>query len=246
MPLTALTCLVAAFSISGVPGFNGFASKWSLYVATILGSQEAAYLALFGIVAILTSALTLIAVMKLFGMAFLSRSSRLVRERAAGRSLEIPASMQLPQLVLAGLCLLLGLVPALALAVLSAGLGHSAQGLASLLAGASPSAVAAGPLGGLAVGDGRALLAPGLFAGLIAALMLVARVISRLGGAERRAAPSWLCGYADETEATRYRAHGMYGEIKRYFSWVGGVRVPSGSGDQAPGGVAGGQVGKVS
>jgi hydrogenase-4 component B len=32
MPLTALTALVASFSISGVPLFNGFASKWSIYV----------------------------------------------------------------------------------------------------------------------------------------------------------------------------------------------------------------------
>jgi hypothetical protein len=169
-----------------------------------------------------------------------------VRERAAERSLEIPPSMQLPQLLLAGLCLLLGLVPALAFAILSAVLGHSAHGLASLLVGAWHSAAATAPLGGLAAGEGHALLAPLVFAGLIVALILVALAISRLGGAERRAAPSWLCGYADESEETRYRAQGMYGEIKRYFGWVGGVRVPGKRSSQAPGGVAQGEVGKVS
>ena len=39
MPITAITALIAAFSISGVPLFNGFASKWSLYSVTILGSS---------------------------------------------------------------------------------------------------------------------------------------------------------------------------------------------------------------
>ena len=37
MPLTAVTAFVASFSISGVPLFNGFASKWSIYVAAIQG-----------------------------------------------------------------------------------------------------------------------------------------------------------------------------------------------------------------
>ncbi len=38
MPLTAVTALVASFSISGVPLFNGFVSKWSIYVAAVQGS----------------------------------------------------------------------------------------------------------------------------------------------------------------------------------------------------------------
>ncbi len=45
MPLTAITALVASFSISGVPLFNGFVSKWSIYVAAVQGSGSAKYLA---------------------------------------------------------------------------------------------------------------------------------------------------------------------------------------------------------
>jgi hydrogenase-4 component B len=48
MPFTAVTTLIASFSIAGVPFFNGFASKWSIYVSTILGSEHARYLAVFG------------------------------------------------------------------------------------------------------------------------------------------------------------------------------------------------------
>jgi hypothetical protein len=41
--------------------------------------------------------------------------------------------------------------------------------------------------------------------------------------APRRAAVPWLCGYAREAECNRYVAHGYYGEIKRYFRWLGGA-----------------------
>ena len=44
MPVTAIMTLIASFSIAGVPLFNGFASKWSIYVSTILGSSNAKYL----------------------------------------------------------------------------------------------------------------------------------------------------------------------------------------------------------
>ena len=33
----------------------------------------------------------------------------------------------------------------------------------------------------------------------------------------------WLCGYAREADCHRYSAHNFYGEIKRYFRWLGGA-----------------------
>ena len=83
MPLTAATALVASLSISGVPLFNGFASKWTIYVATVQGSGWAGYLAVCAAIAILTSALTLASFVKFFGASFLSRTSALVKEKAA-------------------------------------------------------------------------------------------------------------------------------------------------------------------
>ena len=80
MPLTAITALIASFSISGVPLFNGFVSKWSIYVAAIQGSSSAHYLVVCAVIAILTSALTLASFIKFFGVSFLSRTSALVRE----------------------------------------------------------------------------------------------------------------------------------------------------------------------
>jgi hypothetical protein len=58
---------------------------------------------------------------------------------------------------------------------------------------------------------------------VIAAAIFLAGFIARLGSAPRRAAVPWLCGYAREAECNRYVAHGYYGEIKRYFRWLGGA-----------------------
>jgi formate hydrogenlyase subunit 3/multisubunit Na+/H+ antiporter MnhD subunit len=222
MPLTAITALVASFSIAGVPLFNGFASKWSLYVAAILGSRHAGYLALCGIFGIVTSALTLASFMKFFGLSFLSRTSTLVLNKAAsGVKLEVKPTMQLPQVLLALLCLALGLVPGIAYYFMQqalAGGHHVLSAAAPRLASTQIDLSIALP-----AGSSAALLAP-LTAGAVVLLMfLIARFISRLGGAERRAADVWLCGYVREADVYRYGAHNLYTEVKRYFHWVGGM-----------------------
>ena len=54
-------------------------------------------------------------------------------------------------------------------------------------------------------------------------MFLVVRGLSKLGSASRRAAAPWLCGYVREADCHRYSAHNFYGEIKRYFRWLGGA-----------------------
>jgi formate hydrogenlyase subunit 3/multisubunit Na+/H+ antiporter MnhD subunit len=223
MPLTAITALIASFSISGVPLFNGYVSKWSIAVAAIQGSGSAHYLVVCAVIAILTSALTLASFMKFFGVSFLSRTSALVRERAAqsGR-LEVPWMMQLPQLALAFLCVLLGVVPAIGFRLMQRALEASRGGLGTTLANAFP--MRSGPLAGVTEVDSAAVFAPAALAVVLALIFLLVYGISKLGGASRRAAAPWLCGYAREAECNRYVAHNFYGEIKRYFRWLGGMQ----------------------
>jgi formate hydrogenlyase subunit 3/multisubunit Na+/H+ antiporter MnhD subunit len=226
MPLTAATALVASLSISGVPLFNGFASKWSIYVATVQGSSVAGgWLAVCAAIAILTSALTLASFVKFFGASFLSRTSALVREKAAGRRpLEVGMMMQIPQLLLALICLLLGILPAVAYGLIHKALAASPDGFGPALADASaaPGNIWAGLTG---VGS-RSVFVPLALVVVLGLAFLVARFISKLGGAPRRASAPWLCGYAREAESNRYVAHGWYGEIKRYFRWLGGAPAP--------------------
>jgi hypothetical protein len=129
--------------------------------------------------------------------------------------------MQLPQLFLAALCILLGVVPAIAYNIMNSALNASRQGFGAVLASAQP--MASNPATGLDALGGSALLAPVLLAAVLALVFLITYIISKLGGAVRRTATPWLCGYVLEADCYRYTAHNFYGEIKRYFKWLGGA-----------------------
>ena len=230
MPLTAITALVASFSISGVPLFNGFASKWTIFVAAIQGASSARYLAVCAAIAILTSAVTLASFIKFFGTSFLSRTSELVAQKAGGQAirhgrasvtgnLEVAWSMQLPQILLALLCVALGVAPGLAFVFLQQAIAATPRGAGSLFV--QPTA---GAFAGITGPQGAALFMPLTLGALLGVSFLIAYGISRLGSAPRRAAVPWLCGYAPETEQERYIAHNFYGEIKRHFQWLGGAQ----------------------
>lgn len=222
MPLTAVTALVASFSISGVPLFNGFVSKWSIYVAAIQGGAIVRYLPACAVIAILTSALTLASFIKFFGVSFLSRTSQLVRSQAVKQGrLEVSWIMQLPQVLLAGFCMLLGMVPAIGFGLLQHALRASSVGLAAGLADAVPAMN--GPWAGVGDPSAAALFAPFALASVLVLMFLLAYAISKVGGGKRRVATPWLCGYVREAECNRYVAHNFYGEIKRYFRWLGGM-----------------------
>jgi formate hydrogenlyase subunit 3/multisubunit Na+/H+ antiporter MnhD subunit len=224
MPWTAATALIASLSVSGVPLFSGFASKWTMYSAAVPGCRAAGYLPVCVGIAILTSALTLATFVKFFGASFLSRSSTLVRERLAGRhSCEVGPIMQIPQVALAMLCILLGILPCLAFGLIHRALAASPNGLGEALAAAAAPESA---WSGVALFQSRALFAPLALVVVLGLAFLLARFISKLGAAPRRAALPWLCGYAREAECNRYVARGFYTEIKRYFRWLGGTPAP--------------------
>jgi hydrogenase-4 component B len=215
MPLTAITCLIASFSIAGVPLFNGFASKWTIYVATITGGASAPLLVVCGLLGILTSALTLGSFMKFFGIAFLSRKSTIVTQRmASGRSLEAGFTMQLPQVLLAVLCVALGVVPSLGYQVIGRALSNVSQGIVRTLPEFSSNV---GATLGISSSGGSALFMPLVIGAVIILLMMGAYVFSRLGSAPRRKADIWLCGYDAEADIHRYGAHNLYAEVKHLF-----------------------------
>jgi formate hydrogenlyase subunit 3/multisubunit Na+/H+ antiporter MnhD subunit len=224
MPLTALTTLIASFSISGVPLFNGFVSKWAIYVAAVQGSQFAPYLGVCAAIAILTSALTLATLMKFFGVSFLSRTSTLVEQAAKQGRLEPGWMMQLPQFAMASGCVLLGLAPVIGFRFLQRALEHSRQGFGVALADAAP--FTGGGFTGVTGPHSSALYMPLMLAAVMGLAFLTVYGISKLGGASRRVAVPWLCGYASEAECHRYVASNFYGEIKRYFHWLGGTPKP--------------------
>jgi formate hydrogenlyase subunit 3/multisubunit Na+/H+ antiporter MnhD subunit len=107
MPLTFLATLIFAMSISGIPPFNGFASKWMIYQGIIdfgKGTMIANKLWVVWLgLAVLGSALTLASFVKLIGGIFLGRQ----RKEFEGLR-EVPFLMWLPMILLAACCIFLG------------------------------------------------------------------------------------------------------------------------------------------
>lgn len=109
MPVTFAAALIFAVSISGVPPFNGFASKWMIYQGIIeSGSGADAGIAgrlwiLWLGLAVLGSALTLASFVKFIGGIFLGR-----RDHAMDSVREVPWLMWLPMALLALLCIFFG------------------------------------------------------------------------------------------------------------------------------------------
>ncbi len=105
LPLTFGVMTVAALSISGVPPFNGFVSKWLIYQALLSKGGEIAIVALAA--ALLGSVLTLASFIKVLNDSFMG-----VRKAEISRKgLENSPFMNIPMLLLAAGCLLFGLFP---------------------------------------------------------------------------------------------------------------------------------------
>ena len=100
MPYTTIAFIVGAAAISGIPPFNGFASKFLIYETSY---QLNPLLAIFAMV---TSVLTLASFVKVFASAFLGPP---VKEYEGVR--EVPKPMVVAMLILAALCVLFGLFP---------------------------------------------------------------------------------------------------------------------------------------
>ena len=106
MPITFATFLIAAFSISGVPPFNGFASKWMIYQGIIDGAKVGDKLWVIWIVAaMLGSALTLASFMKLVHAVFLGQPAP-DKKKLKG---EAPVPMWLTMVILSVLCVVFGI-----------------------------------------------------------------------------------------------------------------------------------------
>lgn len=114
MPLTTLAFLFAAFAISGIPPFNGFASKLIIYEACLSTSNFSSIYTLYAAIAIYVSALTVASFMKAAHSIFFGQKSK-----RFGRIEEVPIHMVIPTSVLSGLCLLFGIFPLLPMKVIS-------------------------------------------------------------------------------------------------------------------------------
>ena len=108
MPHTTVLFLIGAFSISGIPPFNGFASKWMIYQATYQKAVESGNIGflLVTIIALVTSVLTLASFVKVSQSVFFGQLPKELENVK-----EVPFGMRLAMGIFALLCVLTGLFP---------------------------------------------------------------------------------------------------------------------------------------
>ena len=121
MPHTTVLFLIGAASISGIPPFNGFASKWLIYQAAYLRAVETGNIGylLVTIIALVTSTLTLASFVKVSQSVFFGRLPEEFKDVK-----EVPFGMRFAMSLFAILCVLTGLLPDLVTKLLS---GPAAQ-----------------------------------------------------------------------------------------------------------------------
>ena len=105
MPKTTICFLVGAFSIAGLPPFNGFASKWMIYQATYEKAVTTGHIgyALVTVVALVVSVMTLASFIKVTQAVFFGQTPMTCR-----KAKEVPFAMRLPMWIMSVLCLLTG------------------------------------------------------------------------------------------------------------------------------------------
>ncbi len=214
MPITMGAAVIAALSIAGIPPLNGFASKWLIYQSAFQGGIGTPLFLLLGVVAAFISLATLASFMKFLGCVFLGKpgpSSRRVRS-------EVPSSMAIPQVALAAVCVIAGVVPFLPLAVLyRAAQDVIGGGIPAFTAifGSNPEAMTLRTNSGV-VGVWN----PAYILLALVVCGIGAYALSQAGKAKTREAESWYGGEEAAADDVRYRAHGFVLPFKDVFAGV--------------------------
>ena len=108
MPFTTVMFLIGAFSISGIPPFNGFASKWMIYQACYQKAAETGNIGyvVVTVVCLVTSVLTLASFVKVGQSVFFGQLPKKYENVK-----EVSLSMKVAMSIFAILCVVTGIFP---------------------------------------------------------------------------------------------------------------------------------------
>jgi hydrogenase-4 component B len=101
MPWTFFAVVMGALAIGGLPPFSGFVSKWLIVFSSTLSAKMHYEFPIWAMAALFAGGLSIAYTLKYIGAAFLG----LRKEEKVD---DVPLTMQIPQFVLAILCLLMG------------------------------------------------------------------------------------------------------------------------------------------
>jgi formate hydrogenlyase subunit 3/multisubunit Na+/H+ antiporter MnhD subunit len=213
MPLTAFTFLLGCMAISALPPLNGFVSEWLIFQAILL-SPDLPQLGLkflvpaVGVMLALSAALAAACFVKAFGVSFLGRP----RTTVAAGAKEVDRWSLAAMFVFAGLCLLIGIIPAPIIDALTPVVN-------TLVAARMPVQSANPWLSIVPIAESRSSY-DGLLVFIFITISTLAaiEVIHRFASRAVRRGPAWDCGFPDQSPATQYTAGGFAQPIRRVFS----------------------------
>ena len=203
MPWTAGLFALGAAAIAGLPPLNGFVSEWLVYLGlfdSAVAHGPSAWAAVAAAVLLgVTGALALACFTKVCGVVFLGAP----RTEAASHAHESGPAMRGPMLVLAGACVVIGLVPVVFWPAVARAAGAWNPAWASTETPASLFAL------------GRAHVVLAVLA--VGAAWWLWRWAHRHDFAR---ALTWDCGYALPTARMQYTAGSFAGIITEWFAWI--------------------------
>lgn len=196
---TGIILLIACCSVIGLPLFNGFVGEWLLFRSFLAGSElpgmfGAVVLPLMAGVLGLIGGVAATCYAKFFGVAFLGRP----RSAEAENAVEVPSSMRWGMAIPAGVCILIGLVPSLALRPL----GALAQGI--LQSSSMPESAAS-----------IAHTLP-IVAGCVAVVLAIVAGLRRV----KRVTPTWACGMPGLNGRMQYSSTAFSKPLRKAFTKV--------------------------
>ncbi len=212
MPLTALAMLGGVAAISALPPWNGFVSEWLTFQAILLSPELPQWgLKLFvpatGALLALAAALAAACFVRFYGIIFLSRP----RGPAAADAHETDPTSRAVLLVLAALCLLIGVFPGYVI-------DRIAPVTQSLLDARMPQQSTITWLSLIPITSARSSYNGLLILLFIAASGSVAAfAIHRLASRATRRAPIWDCGFPGLDPTMQYTAGSFAQPIRRVF-----------------------------
>jgi hydrogenase-4 component B len=213
MPVTSACFLVGAAAISGLPPLNGFASEWMLF-QSLMAAVKIPYSFAVAMMAVavgmlaLTAGLAAACFVKAFGISFLA----MPRSRAAEEAREVSRSMRSAMVMLAVLCILLGIVPFW----IAPFLARTLTGLPGL--DASAVTYHLGLL--MTVPAQSSRISPTFLALLMAAAVGAIPIAFRVFRVNRkvRVAESWGCGRVVQTPRMEYTSAAFAEPLRRVFA----------------------------
>jgi hydrogenase-4 component B len=203
MPWTAGLFVLGAVAVSGLPPLNGFVSEWLIYLGLFdatMSKAPSAWAAMPAAILLATAgALALASFVKAGAMIFLGAP----RTKPAAHAHECGLWMRGPMLVLAVICVELGLSPVMFWPAVSRAVGTWNPAWAA--------SVAPAPLRTLG------FVHIGLFILITTAGVLLWRKVRANG---LRHGLTWDCGYATPTAKMQYTSGSFGGLASGWFAWI--------------------------